>query len=313
MSQMQHYWCIVFVIPTLVILSYIHAKPALFDLPELTVFSNETKDFSLRVLRYVCIEAPYERSVLNYCRTHLRRNQPTLFNLSIQVDDVLNELYIHMKTYYKYKSFQTFPIDVVVEVCSFLRNPTKDVISRHVLSVLIELMPQYAHHCPHGNTTYNVLFWLEERFLPKSMPAGDYRLDAWFRDKDNVTFFAYQAFCTIHMDKIRNMTDVLHMDRTTYVLPSPEGFKVRGKDFEIHFDRISVTNGDEGEGVAPQPQEDFTPTLVKRKTYVWEITRHQPTVNMTVPVFAGGKHDKLGTPPFQNALPPSRDSDAKLE
>uniref|UniRef100_A0A182N6F7 Uncharacterized protein n=1 Tax=Anopheles dirus TaxID=7168 RepID=A0A182N6F7_9DIPT len=113
------------------------------------------------------------------------------------------------------------------------------------------------------------------------------------------------------MDKIRNMTDVLHMDRTTHVFPSPDGFRVRGKDFEIHFDRINVTNGGgEGEG-APHPQEDFTPTLVKRKTYVWEIARRQPTANMTVPVFLG-KHDKLGTPPLQNALP-SRDSDTKLE
>uniref|UniRef100_A0A182N6F5 Uncharacterized protein n=1 Tax=Anopheles dirus TaxID=7168 RepID=A0A182N6F5_9DIPT len=169
---------------------------------------NESKEFSLRVLRYVCTEAPYERSVINYCRTQLRRNKPTLFNLSVDVPEVLNEVYIHMKTYYRYRTFQIFPIDVVVEVCSFLRNPTKDVISRHVLSVLIELMPEYAHYCPHGNTTYIVLFWLEERFLPKSMPAGDYRLDAWFRTMDNVTLFAYQAFFSIRRKGVvRSMID----------------------------------------------------------------------------------------------------------
>uniref|UniRef100_A0A182N6F6 Uncharacterized protein n=1 Tax=Anopheles dirus TaxID=7168 RepID=A0A182N6F6_9DIPT len=174
----------------------------------LTVFSNESKEFSLRVLRYVCTEGPYERSVINYCKTQLRRNKPTLFKLSVYVEEVLNEVYIHMKTYYKYRTFQIFPIDVVVEVCSFLRNPTKDVISRHVLSVLIELMPEYAHHCPHGNTTYNVLIWLEERFLPKSMPAGDYRLDAWFRTTDNVTLFANQAFFSIRRKGVvRSMID----------------------------------------------------------------------------------------------------------
>uniref|UniRef100_A0A182KCA7 Uncharacterized protein n=1 Tax=Anopheles christyi TaxID=43041 RepID=A0A182KCA7_9DIPT len=112
------------------------------------------------------------------------------------------------------------------------------------------------------------------------------------------------------MDKIRNMTDVLHLDRSTHIVPSPAGFRVFGKDFEIHFDRINGTNG--GEENAQHPQEDFTPTLVKRKTYVWEITRRQPTVNITVPVFLG-KHEKQGiSPPFQNAIPP-RDADTRKE
>lgn len=121
-----------------------------FNLPELTIFSNDTKEFSMRVSRYVCIETPYQRSHLNYCRSQLRRNQPTLFNISVHVPERLDYMYIQVKTYYKYNTFQTFPVEVIVEVCSFLRNPSSDVISRHVLSVLIELMPAYAHHCPHG-------------------------------------------------------------------------------------------------------------------------------------------------------------------
>ncbi|XP_035782098.1 uncharacterized protein LOC118461178 [Anopheles albimanus] len=179
-----------------------------FNLPELTIFSNDTKEFSMRVSRYVCIETPYQRSHLNYCRSQLRRNQPTLFNISVHVPERLDYMYIQVKTFYKYNTFQTFPVEVIVEVCSFLRNPSPDVISRHVLSVLIELMPAYAHHCPHGNVTYNVLFWLEERFLPKSMPAGDYRLDAWFRMHDNVTFFAYKVYITIRRKGVfRSMID----------------------------------------------------------------------------------------------------------
>ncbi|XP_050088194.1 uncharacterized protein LOC126572708 [Anopheles aquasalis] len=173
-----------------------------------TVFANDTKEFTMRVSRYVCVETPYQRSHLNYCRSQLRRNQPTLFNISVHVPERLDYMYIQVKTYYKYNTFQTFPVEVVVEVCSFLRNPSPDVISRHILSVLIELMPAYAHHCPHGNVTYNVLFWLEERFLPKSMPAGDYRLDAWFRMHDNVTFFAYKVFITIRRKGVfRSMID----------------------------------------------------------------------------------------------------------
>ncbi|EGK97354.1 AGAP013004-PA [Anopheles gambiae str. PEST] len=112
------------------------------------------------------------------------------------------------------------------------------------------------------------------------------------------------------MDKIRNMTDILHMDRSTHIVPSPAGFRVFGKDFEIHFDRINVTNGAGGDD-SSHPQEDYTPTLVKRKTYVWEITRRQPTANITVPVFLG-KHEKQSIPPFQNAISP-RDSDTQKD
>uniref|UniRef100_A0A182LXP8 Uncharacterized protein n=1 Tax=Anopheles culicifacies TaxID=139723 RepID=A0A182LXP8_9DIPT len=115
------------------------------------------------------------------------------------------------------------------------------------------------------------------------------------------------------MDKIRNMTDVLNMDPSTHVIPTQVGFKVIGKEFEIHFDRINVTHtgDDQDSSHPPPPQHDYIPTLVKRKTYVWEITRRQPTANITVPVFLG-KHDKQAIPPFQNALPPP-DSDAKRD
>lgn len=123
----------------------------------------------------------------------------------------------------------------------------------------------------------------------------------------------YWYYIVRDMDKIRNMTDVLYLDRSTHIVPTPVGFRVIGKDFEIHFDQINVTNAGEEEGSAAnhQPQQDFIPTLVKRKTYVWEITRRQPTANITVPVFMG-KHDKQAIPPYQNAIPPS-DSDTKKE
>ncbi|XP_052891320.1 uncharacterized protein LOC128299399 [Anopheles moucheti] len=121
----------------------------------------------------------------------------------------------------------------------------------------------------------------------------------------------YWYYIVRDMDKIRNMTDLLHMDRSTHVVPTPVGFRVIGKDFEIHFDRINVTHAAEDEG-PHQPQEDYIPTLVKRKTYVWEITRRQPTANITVPVFLGKIHDKQAIPPFQNAIPPP-DSDTKKE
>uniref|UniRef100_A0A182VXM8 Uncharacterized protein n=1 Tax=Anopheles minimus TaxID=112268 RepID=A0A182VXM8_9DIPT len=301
-------------------------------------------------------------SELLHCKTVLRRNKPTFFNVSVHVPIVLNKMYFQVKTYYRLNDYQAFPVDVIVEICSYFRNPSEDIFSRHAMSVVLETIPHMVYYCPHGNTTYKAVHWLEEKFFPKSLPAGDYRMDVWFRTEQNKTFFAYQMFFSVrrmgnttykavhwleekffpkslpagdyrmdvwfrteqnktffayqmffsvHMDKIRNMTEVLHMDRSTHIVPTQIGFKVIGKDFEIHFDRVNVTHTGDEEDPSHQPQQDYIPTLVKRKTYVWEITRRQPTANITVPVFLG-KHDKQAIPPFQNAIPPP-DSDAKKE
>ncbi|XP_053672716.1 uncharacterized protein LOC128723034 [Anopheles nili] len=121
----------------------------------------------------------------------------------------------------------------------------------------------------------------------------------------------YWYYVVRDMDKIANMTDALHLDRTTHVIPTKNGFNVLGKDFEIHFDRINAGNGGETEEDGSHVKEDFMPTLVKRKTYVWEFKRRQHVYNISIPVVVHEKHEKLGTPPFQNAIPPLKDSDKK--
>ncbi|XP_041764372.1 uncharacterized protein LOC121589493 isoform X2 [Anopheles merus] len=47
------------------------------------------------------------------------------------------------------------------------------------------------------NRTYNVAYWLEDKFFPKSVPAGDYRQDVWFRDELNKTLLSYQAYFSV--------------------------------------------------------------------------------------------------------------------
>uniref|UniRef100_A0A182PF16 Uncharacterized protein n=1 Tax=Anopheles epiroticus TaxID=199890 RepID=A0A182PF16_9DIPT len=253
-------------------------------------------------------------SELLECKSILRRNKPTFLNVSLHIPKLINTLYYQVKTFYRYSDYRAFPADLNIEVCAYFRNPSEDVLSRHFMSVMFEVLPELLYYCPHGNRTYNIAFWMEDRFFPKSVPAGDFRQDVRFGDEQNKTIFAYQAFFSVRrkdFNKIDNMTDNnMHLDASMRIVPTAAGFRVFGKEFEIHFDRINGTNvaGEDG----THPQEDYTPTLVKRKTYVWELTGHKATANITVPVFHG-KHSKQDPPPFQNAIPPAQHTDTGKE
>ncbi|XP_041764374.1 uncharacterized protein LOC121589494 [Anopheles merus] len=170
--------------------------------PNRIVFANNSKSFTVRVTRFVCTETPYEVSELVQCKTVLRRNKPTFFNLTVQVPNVLNLIYFQVKTFYRLNDYQPFPISIITEVCSYLRNPSDDVFSRHLMSVFFETIPHLLYYCPHGNTTYHAEYWLEDKFFPKSMPAGDYRQDVWFRDEQNKTMLSYQAFFSVRRNGI---------------------------------------------------------------------------------------------------------------
>ncbi|XP_035900839.1 uncharacterized protein LOC118507011 [Anopheles stephensi] len=165
--------------------------------PNRIVFTNDTKSFTVRVTRFICAETPYETSELLNCKTVLRRNRPTFFNVTVRIPEVLNTLYFQMKTFYRLNDYQEFPVNVIVEICAYFRNPSEDIFSRHVMSVMLETLPHMVHYCPHGNKTYNAVYWLEDKFFPKSVPAGDYRQDVWFRNGQNKTIFAYQAYFSV--------------------------------------------------------------------------------------------------------------------
>uniref|UniRef100_A0A182Q1B2 Uncharacterized protein n=1 Tax=Anopheles farauti TaxID=69004 RepID=A0A182Q1B2_9DIPT len=165
--------------------------------PNRVVFTNESKPFTLRVTRFICLETPYEETELLHCQTVLRRNKPALFNISVRVPMVVDSFIFEVKTYYRLNDYQRFPIDIRLEICSFFRHPSEDIFSRHIMSIMFETIPQYMYYCPHGNTTYNIVYWLEEKFFPKSMPVGDFRQDVWFRSARNKTMAAYQVYFSV--------------------------------------------------------------------------------------------------------------------
>ncbi|XP_053679906.1 uncharacterized protein LOC128730846 [Anopheles nili] len=132
---------------------------------------------------------PYEHSTLNYCRTLKLRNQTTYLNTSVHVPAKLHYVQLTVRLNYKYTSYQPFLIDVVIDICQYLRNPSTNPILFFIYKAFQESVPDLVYPCPHGNKTYYVLWAVTEKVLPPNIPPGDYRLDITFRDKDNVTLF----------------------------------------------------------------------------------------------------------------------------
>uniref|UniRef100_A0A182RJ51 Uncharacterized protein n=1 Tax=Anopheles funestus TaxID=62324 RepID=A0A182RJ51_ANOFN len=117
--------------------------------------------------------------------------------MSLHVPIVLTKAYIEVETFYRLNDYQAFPVTLSAEVCAYFRNPSEDIFSRHVMSVMFETVPHFLYYCPQGNTTYNAVYWLEDKFFPKSMPAGDYRLDVRFLTEQNITLLAFQAYFSV--------------------------------------------------------------------------------------------------------------------
>uniref|UniRef100_A0A182RQI5 Uncharacterized protein n=2 Tax=Anopheles funestus TaxID=62324 RepID=A0A182RQI5_ANOFN len=178
---------------------------------------NFTRPFTIRVTRLLCINMPYEETVVKECRAILRRNQRSLICVTIDLPKVYNYIMLQFRLYYKFTSFKPLLIDGQVEVCSYLRNPKRDPLNTYMYEVLKKLMPNTVHPCPHGvsvgvvemnlrlqlclhdfqNKTYAERSEFKEEYAPKSVPAGDYRMDLRFASESNVTLQWNQLFFTV--------------------------------------------------------------------------------------------------------------------
>uniref|UniRef100_A0A4Y0BFR2 Uncharacterized protein n=1 Tax=Anopheles funestus TaxID=62324 RepID=A0A4Y0BFR2_ANOFN len=155
---------------------------------------NETRPFTLHVTRVRCIEMPYKELVVHECRAMLRRHQKTLICVSIFTPKVYNYILLQFRLHYKFTTYQPFLIDGEVEVCSYLQRPKIDPLFNYMHGMLKDLLPSIVHPCPHGNKTYTERTVLKEEYAPKSIPAGDYRMDIRFANRSNVTLIWIQTF-----------------------------------------------------------------------------------------------------------------------
>ncbi|KFB45420.1 hypothetical protein ZHAS_00013351 [Anopheles sinensis] len=271
-------------------------KPVPLQFSDLDVFSDEPKPFTVRVTKFVCVDTPYEVSELLQCKTILRRNRPTVMNITLRVPGVLNKIWLRIRTYYRFTEYQSVPFEVVLEACEHLRHPSSDALTRHVFAVMHATIPQVMHQCPHGNTTYNVSVWLEDRFFPQSTPAGDYRQDIRISTPQNKTIFAYAAFFSVRRKDIPKIKALSSLNFLTVpkLEQTEKGFRVIGKDYAATFERFvhPEIEHDNPDAVTEQLAKDlrrldFDLTLVKSKTHYWKHSKPATTI-----IDAGKKNPK---------------------
>uniref|UniRef100_A0A182NRC1 Uncharacterized protein n=1 Tax=Anopheles dirus TaxID=7168 RepID=A0A182NRC1_9DIPT len=146
------------------------------------------------MLRLVCINMPYPVSTLVECRAILRRNQMPLLRVEMFVPDVYEFVTIEYRLHYKFKTFKPLLIDGKMEACEYMRKPTFDPVNDYAYTIMKSMAPSLMVPCPHGNRTYRIETVFKEEYAPKSVPAGEYRLDVRFATEANLTLVEMQFF-----------------------------------------------------------------------------------------------------------------------
>lgn len=112
--------------------------------------SQQEAKFTIRITKFVCLDMPYQRTLVHHCRTILRRNQPTMLSLYATVPEVVNYMNVTVVVEYKFSTYRPFLFDAQVEGCEFLRTKTRDPASEMVYKNIFENLPDFATPCPHG-------------------------------------------------------------------------------------------------------------------------------------------------------------------
>ncbi|XP_035895971.1 uncharacterized protein LOC118504957 isoform X1 [Anopheles stephensi] len=153
--------------------------------------------FVLRITKMECIDAPYKRSQLNYCKMVQFANGTVGLNTSVTIPIVLNYFEVTAKLFYKYTTYRPFMIDWSIELCQAERIGKFNPSTALVMRIIEESVPEFYYPCPHGNRTYATFWMFETNYIPSTLPSGDYRLDIYFRESTRTVIYAIQMYCSM--------------------------------------------------------------------------------------------------------------------
>uniref|UniRef100_A0A499FUS8 MD-2-related lipid-recognition domain-containing protein n=1 Tax=Anopheles farauti TaxID=69004 RepID=A0A499FUS8_9DIPT len=152
--------------------------------------------YSLKIKKYVCIDAPYKETTLHYCKNLPRRNAPTMVNVSLHVPKLYNFVLAKVKMFYKFSTYQPFVISLEVEGCKIIANPPTGEMEKFIYSILNETVPELLLPCPAGNRTYNIVWYLREKHTLQNSPPGDYKIQFKITSR-NAILFAIEIYCEV--------------------------------------------------------------------------------------------------------------------
>uniref|UniRef100_A0A240PMV8 MD-2-related lipid-recognition domain-containing protein n=1 Tax=Anopheles christyi TaxID=43041 RepID=A0A240PMV8_9DIPT len=168
----------------------------------MTKSRNNGNNRTVRITKMLCIDTPYKYSTLTHCEMEQFRNGTVGLHISVDIPIVINYLAVSAKVFYKYTSYRPFMIDWTLEYCRAARVGTFNPTNALIMKVIEESMPDFYYPCPHGNRTYTIFWLLEPKFIPQTLPSGDYRLDIFYRDSTNTNLFAMQMYGAVRRQGI---------------------------------------------------------------------------------------------------------------
>ncbi|XP_053679895.1 uncharacterized protein LOC128730836 [Anopheles nili] len=158
--------------------------------------------YNLRITKMQCLDAPYKATYLNHCYMEQFPNGTSGLNISITIPMVLNYLGITVKVYYKYSTYRPFMINWNMDYCQGERNGKYNPSTALVMKIISETLPDFSYPCPHGNRTYECLWMFAPKYIPQTLPSGDYRMDVFFKNWQEITLVAVQMFCSVRKQGI---------------------------------------------------------------------------------------------------------------
>ncbi|XP_053668392.1 uncharacterized protein LOC128718801 [Anopheles marshallii] len=169
----------------------------LLILTSLPVSCTSGSSHSLKIKKYVCIDTPYKETTLHLCKSIPRRNAPTMVHLILHVPKLYDNYKVKVTLFYKFSTYQPFLITIEGNACEFIQHPPQFGFEKHVYDIIEETLPELLDPCPTGNRTYNFTWYLQDRYAPNHIPAGDYKLQYKVVAKTNVTMFGMDVFFAV--------------------------------------------------------------------------------------------------------------------
>uniref|UniRef100_A0A4Y0BK84 Uncharacterized protein n=1 Tax=Anopheles funestus TaxID=62324 RepID=A0A4Y0BK84_ANOFN len=181
--------------------------------------SNGASSYSIKIKKYVCIDTPYKESMLHYCKSIPRRNAPTMISMAIDVPKLYNDIVVKVQLFYKFSTYQPFLVTMEGRACELIRHPPQFGIQKYVYDIVEESVPELLDPCPTGvsnikkiscicisilfpvsllqNRTYNITWCFHDRYAPRNIPAGDYKLQFKLLSESNVIIFAMDVYFSV--------------------------------------------------------------------------------------------------------------------
>uniref|UniRef100_A0A4Y0BFN4 MD-2-related lipid-recognition domain-containing protein n=1 Tax=Anopheles funestus TaxID=62324 RepID=A0A4Y0BFN4_ANOFN len=168
-----------------------------FLLNGIPCISNSGSSYSLKVTKYVCIDTPYKESTLHYCKSIPRRNAPTMISVSMDVPNLYNDIVVKVHLFYKFSTYQPFLITTEGKACELIRHPPQWGIQKHVYDIMEDTVPELLVPCPAGNRTYNISWCLQDKYAPRNIPAGEYKLQFKLVAQSTLNIFAMDVYFAV--------------------------------------------------------------------------------------------------------------------